>query len=310
MLKPSEFELVEIGETFGPRPLLVDGHWAKSFAYALDDYSPWWFAHSPFGGPIAMPWALAKEMLATFRLRYDPSGAAGLQQKNEVRYHQPVALGSTLALSAKFVEKYHKRGKGYTVLESQARNQAGTLLVSQRSTMIIELPKGVVPKPPTQEAAAQRVVTQWPEHLPPAARAHANLVAGTPIMSLVKDLRQGHMSIFSAVADHRINVHNNQEKARRAGFPDCVAQGAMSVCWLSEMLATFFGPEWLRSGWISVVFLHGIFPGERLTCRAVVTEVRDTDKGRELALDIWTENQDGSRATVGRATGLALDDRT
>jgi acyl dehydratase len=100
------------------------------------------------------------------------------------------------------------------------------------------------------------------------------------------------------------NIHTDDEVARRAGLPRALAQGRYPIAYISERLMEFFGRGWTEGGRLDVAMVRGIFPGDTISVGGVVTDKqREGDKVR-LFLDVWLENQDGERATVGTASGL------
>src|SRR3546814_3781599 len=78
--------------------------------------------------------AIVSELMLLFLTVYDPDGVVGLHQKEEAEYFNPVPVGSRLSMTGKYVEKYQKRGKGYVVLECEARDEAGDLVEIGRAS--------------------------------------------------------------------------------------------------------------------------------------------------------------------------------
>ena len=73
---------------------------------------------------------------------------------------------------------------------------------------------------------------------------------------------------------------------------------------MSERALAFFGAGWLRGGRIDVKLARPIYPGDTVSVRAVITGKAPEGDAMRLTLDIWLENQDGERVTVGSASGL------
>ena len=144
-LKEPTWENVEPGEQFGPIELVVDDHRIKSYAYALDDYHPWYFVASPFGGRIGHATLLSNPLLAIYVLGYNRGNVAGLHAREELELFGPVKLGQRLTLHGAFTDKFTKRGKGYTVLTAEARDESGKVLVRSKGTEVFRIPQGLVP---------------------------------------------------------------------------------------------------------------------------------------------------------------------
>lgn len=304
--KEPTFEAVEVGETFGPITVPVDDHYIKSGVFALDDDTPWYReADTPFGGRIAPSNIIARDLVALFCTRYDASRVVGLHQKEEVWFAAPVREGRTLTLTGTYVEKYERRGKGYVVLDCEARDDEGTLIVRQRSTEIMRIPDDVKLGAGSSGSGStgERVSPVWPQDREPVARASVDLGPGTPVVPLTKTAWQDQMAVFSGCGRHWKNIHTEIAVAHKANMRTTLAQGMMETCWTSEMLARFFGPSWLSSGWIRMVYLQPVYENDRITCRAVVKDRKPDGDGTSLELEVWCENQDGLMTAAGWASG-------
>lgn len=307
-LKEPVYEAVEIGETFGPLHIDIDEHYVRQACFALDDHADWYVRPDPrVGGRIAPSAAIAKDMVTLFMSSYDPNQVVGLHQKEEVWYHAPVRFGSTVTLTGRYVDKYEKRGKGYVVLDCEAHDETGTLLVRQRSVEIMRIPKDVKIGAGSGRPS-KRVEAVWPTDREPAARARADLAPGTPIVPLSKTAHQDQMAVFSGCNQHWQTIHTSLEVAKKAGFSDTVTQGMQTTTWTSEMFARFFGPSWLSSGWISMIYVQPVMRGDVITSKAVISEATREEGATRLGFEMWCENQNGVRTAVGWASALVGED--
>lgn len=296
-LKEPLFEGVEKGERFGPIELELDDHYLNAYAFSVDD-----FGFLKNGGPVPAG-AIVKELMLVFISKYDCNKIVGLHQKEEARCFKPVMPGARLTLSGEYVDKYHKRGKGYVVLNAEARDQDGDLVMSQQSTEVMRIPDGV--QLGTASAVPERrVAGVWPTDRRPVETIGAGISVGTPIAPMVKTVYQDQISIFSGVEWHRQNIHTNLQIAKAAGFRDTIAQGMMEACWTSEFLTRAFGDGWLSNGWYRVAFLNPVFAKDVLTCKGVVSDIKEKNGGREVEVEVWVENEQGQMTAAGWGTGL------
>jgi acyl dehydratase len=138
-------------------------------------------------------------------------------------------------------------------------------------------------------------------------RAHKNSEIGLEIEPRVYEITQEKINSYSRrVFNGRDtkNIHTDDETARRAGLPMAVAQGRYPIGYISEMMLDFFGKGWIKGGKLDLSLVKSIFPGDTITIRGVIREkIREGDFIRFL-IDIWIENQNGEKATVGTASGL------
>ena len=138
-------------------------------------------------------------------------------------------------------------------------------------------------------------------------KAHKDLEVGSNIEPRVHEITQEKINNYSRYAFHgkdTKNIHTDDEVARKAGMPRALAQGRYPVGYLSEYLLAFFERGWIQGGRLEVSLVKPIFPGDMITIRGVVSEKIQEGKLTRIMLDIWLENQNGEKATVGTASGL------
>lgn len=138
-------------------------------------------------------------------------------------------------------------------------------------------------------------------------KAHKDLEVGSGIEPRVHEITQEKINNYSRYAFHgkdTKNIHTDDEVARKAGMPRALAQGRYPVGYLSEYLLAFFDRGWIQGGRLEVSLVKPIFPGDTITIRGVVSAKIQEGKLTRIMLDIWLENQNGEKATVGTASGL------
>lgn len=138
-------------------------------------------------------------------------------------------------------------------------------------------------------------------------KAQKELEIGSAIEPRVYEITQEKINTYSRYAFHgkdTRNIHTDDEVARKAGLPRALAQGRYPVGYLSEYLLDFFERGWILGGRIDVSLVKPIFPGDTITIRGVVRDKVSDGKFTRIILDVWLENQDGEKATVGTASGL------
>jgi acyl dehydratase len=300
--KDPVFEAVEVGETFGPLTFKTDEHYARSAMFSLDDYSAWYqTAENDFGRRLVPSAAIARDQVALFMTKYNPNTVVGLHQTEEIWFSAPVPFDAEITLTGRYIDKYERRGKGYTQLECHAHDADGNLLVRQISTEIMQIPQGIRMGEggSTSDAAARRVTGVVAAGRGPAVSAGAGLSPGTPLPPRTKRAHQDQMSVFSGADLNRHNIHTDDRVALAAGFRAPLAQGMMTTCWMSQMLGDFFGPSWLTSGWIKTSYLQPVFAGDELTLKAAVVGMLDDDR---LELEVWSVNREGAMTAAGWAS--------
>ena len=102
-------------------------------------------------------------------------------------------------------------------------------------------------------------------------------------------------------------IHYDVEFAKSTGLPGLIVHGALKHALLGRMLHEWVGHGGTIKRW-GVSYRGMDYPGQEMTCKGVVTAVRQ-DGGENLVdLDIWTANPEGQKTTPGTAT-VALPSR-
>src|SRR5438034_10838520 len=77
-----------------------------------------------------------------------------------------------------------------------------------------------------------------------ATRVETETTIGQVVPSLVKDVSQRRIDVYSGVKPH--SIHSDEAWARQKGFRTCLAQGMMSTAYVSQMMVTLLGPDFAR----------------------------------------------------------------
>jgi acyl dehydratase len=305
------FELARVGEAFGPRRILVDEARVKAFAFAQDDYAPWHFGRSPFGGPVAHASLLANELMQIYfeRFRIDvheqsEAGSEWLEEahvEETLRCEAPLPVGETVTLSGRFVDKYVAGGRGAVVLEGEARRADGTIVLSHRAVEYFRM-DGPREDSGRREPPMRRVDAAAG---PVAERAAPGLTPGVRIPTLTKTITFPQLLVYSTLEypSARRSVHTDFEIAARAGLRAPLVQGQQLACHLAEALAAFFGERWYSGGSLRTKFLGSVVAGETVVIDGSVRELIAGVDGDELSLDLWVGGEGGTVAVANaRAT--------
>ncbi len=101
-------------------------------------------------------------------------------------------------------------------------------------------------------------------------------------------------------------IHTDEEAGRRQGLGGALTQGGQLVGYLNEMMLRALGPGYISGGEISVTFIHPVRAGDTVTAHASQKESRTEDGRIRIEFEVWLENQNGEKCTVGTASGIAV----
>src|SRR5215471_17125549 len=105
-MKEPIWENIEVGEEFGPVETAISDHDLKSYAYAVDDFHPWYVQNSPFGGRVVPPTLLSIALFNLLYLKYDRRLVHGLHAHEELQLFGSVGLGQQVTLRARVADKF------------------------------------------------------------------------------------------------------------------------------------------------------------------------------------------------------------
>jgi acyl dehydratase len=95
-------------------------------------------------------------------------------------------------------------------------------------------------------------------------------------------------------------MHHDDTIAAQVGNPSVFGHGMLSMGLAARVVKDWFGPEAIRR--LQVRFSKQVWPGDVLTCTAVVTAKREEGGEHLVDLDLTVANQNGDQAIFGAAT--------
>jgi len=110
---------------------------------------------------------------------------------------------------------------------------------------------------------------------------------------------------FAAVNDEFVPIHMDDEAGRAAGYPSAFGMGTLQWSYLHNVVRGWCGPSG-RILSLRCEFRSANTKGMTVTARGVVTNIRSTQQGRIVDLDVWTEDQEGRKIAPGSASVLLL----
>jgi 3-hydroxybutyryl-CoA dehydratase len=103
------------------------------------------------------------------------------------------------------------------------------------------------------------------------------------------------------------NIHTDDAYAKSQGLPGVIADGMIMANWCSSMLVERFGMDYLERGELRTKFIKPVLLGATVFVRGRVLAVeRGGDGGTVCKLDVWCEDDNGTKVVDGDATiGIA-----
>lgn len=118
---------------------------------------------------------------------------------------------------------------------------------------------------------------------------------------VVDDLTRTQLVMYSGASGDYNPLHTDDLYCKEAaGYPGVFAHGMLSMGLTGKMLTNYVGDGRLKK--FGVRFTNQVWPGDTLTAKAVVEEIRDEDGDKVVDLAVETVNQDGKTVVMGSAT--------
>jgi hypothetical protein len=99
-----------------------------------------------------------------------------------------------------------------------------------------------------------------------------------------------------------VNIHTDEAYAKEHGLPSANADGMISTNWCQTMLMNQFGMDFVHSGELFNKYIKPVPINSLVVVKGKVTAIAPHAKGKHVSLDIWCENDEGTKMTDGRAS--------
>ena len=119
---------------------------------------------------------------------------------------------------------------------------------------------------------------------------------------VVENISRTHFVRYAGASGDFNPMHHDDTVATSMGNPSVFGHGMLTAGLMARVLKDWFGPAALRR--FQVRFSKQVWPGETLTCTAVVTGLRDAEESDVGLVDVECQvvNQDGEAKLTGTAT--------
>ena len=137
--------------------------------------------------------------------------------------------------------------------------------------------------------------------------ASPKLEINDAIPSVTKVITQATINKFESCGIlERETIHNNLDLAhRRLGTNYAIASGRMSLTYAAESLRRYFGPEvFNHTGTVNLKFLRPVKDGDTITVHGNVIHKEQVEKGTQVSVELYCENQNGDKTAIGMGTAI------
>ena len=120
---------------------------------------------------------------------------------------------------------------------------------------------------------------------------------------VIDKVTRTHIVKYAGASGDFNPLHHDDTVAQSlGGYPSVFAHGMFSMGLTGRMLTDWLGPTALKK--FGVRFTRQVWPGDTLTARGEVTDVRDEDGQRLATIRVVTVNQNGESVVEGEAVAM------
>lgn len=134
-----------------------------------------------------------------------------------------------------------------------------------------------------------------------ARNANGLITPDTPVgFALIGVKKQAAIQLMGSRLWGRFNPnHWDPVYAAATGLKAPIQTGEMSTAYLSEMCVNYFGRHFFSNARMMCKYIASVLANEVITTHGVVRERTPTAGGVRFKVEIWADNQDGEKKTVG-----------
>ncbi|HQT77493.1 MAG: acyl dehydratase [Rhodospirillales bacterium 20-64-7] len=134
-----------------------------------------------------------------------------------------------------------------------------------------------------------------------ALKASALKVGDTHSECVVENLSRTQIVQYAGASGDYNPLHSDEVYTTQvAGYPSVFAHGMLTMGLTGKMLTNYVGDGRLTK--FGVRFTNQVWPGDTLTAKATVADIRDEGGQKLVDLTVSTVNQDGKEVVSGSAT--------
>ena len=113
---------------------------------------------------------------------------------------------------------------------------------------------------------------------------------------LVKHPTTRQLVRYAGASGDFYEIHYDQELARSVGLDGVILHGLLKAAWLAQVVTDWLGDRG-RLTWFEASYRGMDRPGSPYRCGGRIRERR----GKEVDLELWGEDAEGRRTTLGSA---------
>ena len=122
---------------------------------------------------------------------------------------------------------------------------------------------------------------------------------GKALNSVVKHIAQENINLYAEASGDFNPIHIDESFAGRTPLGGTIAHGMLSLAYVSEMMTSAFGQNWLSEGRLRAKFKEPARPGDTLTIEGKINCIEQKDDVSYANCTFECRNQKGEMIVTG-----------
>ena len=132
------------------------------------------------------------------------------------------------------------------------------------------------------------------------------LSEGNELNPLTKEIVQENVNLYAEASKDFNPIHIDEGFAKNTPLGGTIAHGMLVLSYVSQMMISNFGQDWLMGGKLNARFKAPARPGDTVTISGTVRKIEKDEGQTSIKCDILCQNQSGETIISGDGT-LTLD---
>ena len=132
------------------------------------------------------------------------------------------------------------------------------------------------------------------------------LSEGNELNHLTKEIVQENVNLYAEASKDFNPIHIDEGFAKNTPLGGTIAHGMLVLSYVSQMMISNFGQDWLMGGKLNARFKAPARPGDTVTISGTVRKIEKDEGQTSIKCDILCQNQSGETIISGDGT-LTLD---
>jgi acyl dehydratase len=127
------------------------------------------------------------------------------------------------------------------------------------------------------------------------------LKEGASLPTVKKNIVQDNINLYAKASGDFNPIHIDAGYARKTPLGGTVAHGMLILAYVSQMMTSAFGRDWLSGGRLNVRFRAPARPGDVITVSGSVRRIEKGDGYQMIDCDVLCHNQNDEPVITGDA---------